>query len=694
MFHPELAVFLCNKWEQVPKHEDEIVWKNIKRKILSSWMNLQENQVIKFSVNKENRLRKNGLPKSDEFQTFLNFLQTMIPATLKGKMMIHTIWMENFLKLVQHATATKINVSRKTKEEKITLHNILESRLKQLTKRSKQIKQELIKFLTSRQDEIATKLFNHLNEKKCKERLSTWAESECPSSETIAPVLFGVFTKDMLKKTREVATEKIISRLENEIFNWSQENDFISKLQKEFSEQLKEKLQILDDKVRELHDEMTGFSLSGRSNNHSNSHDLSWFKIPALLVGSLFLGAFGLFFPTIFIALPIAAVIINVFHFSYLNEIINCKEKYSYKKQKYMTKWTIEHLDSLNESTLRLLLDDIYFKDAKKQVKLFFDENIPQIIETDRKIIKKSISDQSEAEIILSLHEPFQKKVDECQRKVLLFNQIYLSDKFIKESKIRQREKIVQGTQTIVYKAELSLDGNWIPVAVKRSRCPLDNDISFLQLQHMETLFNFDHPNVLKTYGASVSHNGKEKVLETITELCEETLKNMLDRTSCSLLTPGTEEFTYTFKVFMNIAIEIAEGLEHIHSRGFVHLNLKLEKILIQKDCVKIDAGFSKSKELSGSTHISTEENIYHFGVIIWQMWYQKGISHEKYNSKQDVQSVLEKGERPCVYKDLDSFPSLKKLMESCLNDNPAQRLNITEVKETLKRILNKLSVV
>ncbi|KAJ8313887.1 hypothetical protein KUTeg_008448 [Tegillarca granosa] len=63
MFHPELAVFLCNKWEQVPKHEDEI----------------------------ENRLRKNGLPKSEEFQTFLIFLQTMIPATLKGKMMIHTI---------------------------------------------------------------------------------------------------------------------------------------------------------------------------------------------------------------------------------------------------------------------------------------------------------------------------------------------------------------------------------------------------------------------------------------------------------------------------------------------------------------------------------------------------------------------------------------------------------------------------
>lgn len=51
MINPRLAVFVCNKWDQVPKDEDEIVWNNTKHKLSQSWMDLRDIQVIKLSVN-------------------------------------------------------------------------------------------------------------------------------------------------------------------------------------------------------------------------------------------------------------------------------------------------------------------------------------------------------------------------------------------------------------------------------------------------------------------------------------------------------------------------------------------------------------------------------------------------------------------------------------------------------------------
>lgn len=85
----------------------------------------------------------------------------------------------------------------------------------------------------------------------------------------------------------------------------------------------------------------------------------------------------------------------------------------------------------------------------------------------------------------------------------------------------------------------------------------------------------------MKIYGASLFDVGEVKLVEIITELCEMTLADRVDTTSCGLLTHGTEEFAKAFQLFMDINIQIAEGLEHIHSKRCVHRDLKLQNILV-----------------------------------------------------------------------------------------------------------------
>lgn len=55
-FDPECAIFVCNKWDQVPDREDEMVWKDIAKKLQANWPTKRNmdiaGQMFKMSVTK------------------------------------------------------------------------------------------------------------------------------------------------------------------------------------------------------------------------------------------------------------------------------------------------------------------------------------------------------------------------------------------------------------------------------------------------------------------------------------------------------------------------------------------------------------------------------------------------------------------------------------------------------------------
>lgn len=377
-----------------------------------------------------------------------------------------------------------------------------------------------------------------------------------------------------------------------------------------------------------------------------------------------------------------------------------------------MEKWTIERLESITEAKLREYLDKCYFQDARRLVKNLCEDALPTKIKTYRKILEHLNSNQKPVPSIFTFYRKLQQKAQECLGKLLLFDLMHLSDRFIQQSEIRRGEKIGEGALSTVYKSEINLDEKWIPVALKRFNYQLFNDTSYIQLIEIDNLFNFHNPNILKIHGASVFGDGEKKSLEILTELCETTLMDIKSTTSCGLLTDGTVNFE-AFKRFMTINIQIAEGLEHIHSKNCVHRDLKPQNILIQDGHVKIaDACLLKNNDLvtgsvfGTSTYLAPEvvsqryterptaSDVYSFGIIMWEMWYNKrAFSKSRYpqlKTMEDLSTILEAGNRPDLKEDLNTFPSLKQLFVSCWDADPLKRPTITHVKETLKSLRDK----
>ncbi|KAI9561073.1 hypothetical protein GHT06_012029 [Daphnia sinensis] len=120
---------------------------------------------------------------------------------------------------------------------------------------------------------------------------------------------------------------------------------------------------------------------------------------------------------------------------------------------------------------------------------------------------------------------------------------------------------------------------NGIPVAVKRIQ--LHDLEAEIQAREENILKSMDHENVLKILHIEENEDFKFLVLE----LCEATLHDYIRRRYVGDMPPDP-----------NALHQMASGLNYIHSKGFVHRNVKPENVLISaKGVLKIaDFGFCK----------------------------------------------------------------------------------------------------
>ena len=188
-------------------------------------------------------------------------------------------------------------------------------------------------------------------------------------------------------------------------------------------------------------------------------------------------------------------------------------------------------------------------------------------------------------------------------------------------------EVIGSGGMAVVYKA-LCHRLNRL-VAIKILKDEFSRDQEFRRRFHAESqaVAMLSHPNIVSVYDVSRSGDVDYIVMELIEGI---TLKQYLEKKG-----------RLNWRETLHFAMQIAKALEHAHSRGIIHRDIKPHNIMILKDgSIKVaDFGIARigsaqntlTREALGSVHyISPEQakgghvdcrsDLYSLGVVMYEM--------------------------------------------------------------------------
>ena len=131
-------------------------------------------------------------------------------------------------------------------------------------------------------------------------------------------------------------------------------------------------------------------------------------------------------------------------------------------------------------------------------------------------------------------------------------------------------EMIGSGGMAVVYKARCNRLNRL--VAIKILKEELSKDEEFRRRFHAESqaVAMMSHPNIVSVYDVSHSENVDYIVMELIDGI---TLKQYME-----------QKQVLNWREALHFATQIAKALEHAHSRGIIHRDIKPHNIMVLKD--------------------------------------------------------------------------------------------------------------
>ena len=188
-------------------------------------------------------------------------------------------------------------------------------------------------------------------------------------------------------------------------------------------------------------------------------------------------------------------------------------------------------------------------------------------------------------------------------------------------------EAIGTGGMAVVYKARCHRLNRLVAIKILKDEHFRDEEFRRRFHHEGEAVAMLSHANTVQVYDVSSSDNADYIVMELIDGI---TLKHYMEKKG-----------TLNWKETLHFGMQIAKALEHAHSRGIVHRDIKPHNVMVLKNgSVKVtDFGIARvmsktntlTKEALGSVHyISPEQakggwvdnrsDLYSLGVVMYEM--------------------------------------------------------------------------
>ena len=188
-------------------------------------------------------------------------------------------------------------------------------------------------------------------------------------------------------------------------------------------------------------------------------------------------------------------------------------------------------------------------------------------------------------------------------------------------------EVIGTGGMAVVYKARCHRLNRLVAIKILKDEFAMDEELRRRFHAEGEAVAMLSHPNIVQVYDVSTSDSANYIVMELIDGI---SLKQYMEKKG-----------VLNWKETLHFAMQIAKALEHAHSRGIVHRDIKPHNVMVLKNgSVKVmDFGIARvmnksntlTKEALGSVHyISPEQakgghtdnrsDIYSLSVVMYEM--------------------------------------------------------------------------
>ncbi len=187
---------------------------------------------------------------------------------------------------------------------------------------------------------------------------------------------------------------------------------------------------------------------------------------------------------------------------------------------------------------------------------------------------------------------------------------------------------IGKGGMSVVYKARCHRLNRLVAVKILKDENLQDEEFRRRFHAESQAVAMLSHPNIVSVYDVSVGAEADYIVMELIDGI---TLKEYMQGKKKAL----------SWKETLHYATQIAKALEHAHSRGIVHRDIKPHNVMLLKNgTVKVaDFGIAQivnqsntmTKEALGSVHylspeqakggrVDNRSDIYSLGVVMYEM--------------------------------------------------------------------------
>ncbi len=188
-------------------------------------------------------------------------------------------------------------------------------------------------------------------------------------------------------------------------------------------------------------------------------------------------------------------------------------------------------------------------------------------------------------------------------------------------------EIIGTGGMAVVYKARCHRLNRLVAIKILKDEFSRDEEFRRRFHAEGEAVAMLSHPNIVQIYDVFASESANYIVMELIDGI---SLKQYMEKKG-----------VLNWKETLHFAMQIAKGLEHAHSRGIIHRDIKPHNVMVLKNgSVKVmDFGIARvmnksntlTKEALGSVHyISPEQakgghtdnrsDLYSLGVVMYEM--------------------------------------------------------------------------